>query len=112
MEHCSNADYLVKKTIKYMKCNYVKDLTLKSVSEELFMSTWYLSKILKKETGNTFTDLLNSIRIEETKNLLKERKYKIYEIANLVGFTDIPYFTKVFQKITKINPNEYKNKHS
>lgn len=112
MEYCSNADYLVKKAVEYMKCNYSKSLTLKSVSEELFISTWYLSKILKKETGNTFTDLLNSIRIEEAKNLLRERKYKIYEIANLVGFTDIPYFTKVFKKITKVSPNEYKNKFS
>lgn len=111
-ENTSNAVYLVKKAVDYMKANYSKDLTLKSVSEELFISTWYLSKLLKKETGNTFIDLLNSIRIEEAKNLLKDRQYKIYEIANLVGFSDIPYFTKLFKKITGINPMEYKNKYS
>jgi YesN/AraC family two-component response regulator len=112
VEHSSNADYLVKKAIEYMKANYSKELTLKTVSDELFISTWYLSKILKKETGNTFTDLLNGIRIEVAKNLLKERRFKIYEIANLVGFSDIPYFTKLFKKITSVNPNEYKNKYS
>jgi YesN/AraC family two-component response regulator len=108
----SNAQYLVKKAIEYMKDNFAKDLSLKAVSEELFISTWYLSKLLKKETGNTFTDLLNSIRIEEAKNLLKDRRYKIYEIANLVGFTDIPYFTKLFKKVTNVNPMEYKNRYS
>lgn len=111
-EPSSNTQYLAKKAIEYLKANYTKDLTLKSVSEELFISTWYLSKLLKKETGNTFTDLLNSIRIEEAKGLLKDRRYKVYEIANLVGFTDIPYFTKLFKKITNLSPMEYKNRHS
>lgn len=104
--------YLVNKALGYMKANYAKNLSLKSVSDELYVSTWHLSKLLRKETGSTFIDLLNEIRIEEAKKLLLEPQYKIYEIASLVGFTDIPYFTKLFKKVTGLKPMEYKNKQS
>lgn len=108
-ENPNNSQYIVSLAIKYMKTNYSKELTLKSVSDKLYISTWYLSKLIKKETGNTFVDILNEIRIQESKKLLKEPKYKIYEIAELVGFTDVPYFTKLFKKVTGITPMEYRN---
>lgn len=105
-----NSTYLVSMALNYMKANYSKDLSLKSVADELYISNWHLSKLLKKETGTTFIDLLNEIRIEEAKKLLHEPKFKIYEIAGLTGFSDIPYFTKLFKKITSLTPMEYKNK--
>lgn len=106
----NNSSYLVSKALTYMKSNYRKELSLKSVADELYISNWHLSKLLKKETGNTFIDILNEIRINEAKKLLLEPKYKIYEIAGLTGFTDIPYFTKLFKKITSLTPMEYKNR--
>jgi two-component system, response regulator YesN len=105
-----NSSYLVSKALVFMKANFAKELSLKSVADELYISNWHLSKLLKKETGNTFIDILNEIRIEEAKKLLLQPKYKIYEIAGLSGFSDIPYFTKLFKKHTSLTPMEYKNK--
>jgi len=102
--------YLISKAITYLKSNYSKDLNLKKVADELYISTWYLSKLLKKETGSTFIDILNTIRIEEAKRLLLDPRYKIYKIAEEVGFTDIPYFSRLFKKITGMTPIEYRNK--
>ena len=104
-----NPTYLVGKALSYMKANYYRDLNLKTVSDEVYVSTWYLSKLLKKETGDNFINILNHIRVENAKKLLQDPKYKIYEIAGAVGFTDIPYFTKTFKKITGLTPMEYKN---
>jgi two-component system, response regulator YesN len=104
-----NPTYLVSKALEYMKANYSRDLSLKTVADEVYVSTWYLSKLLKKETGDNFINILNEIRVEKAKKLLQDPKYKIYEIASEVGFTDVPYFTKTFKKVTGMTPMEYKN---
>lgn len=105
-----NSTYLVNKALSYMKANYAEDLSLKNIADELYISTWYISKLLRKETGRTFIDILNEIRIQEAKKLLHEPKYKIYEVANRVGFTDVPYFTKLFKRIIGLTPMEFRNK--
>jgi two-component system, response regulator YesN len=106
----NKASYLVKKAIAYMRLNYNNNISLQIVSEKLYISTWHLSKVLKKETGSTFIDLLNNIRIQEAKKLLVDPKYKIYEICELVGFSDVAYFVKLFKKIVAITPTEYRNR--
>jgi two-component system, response regulator YesN len=109
-EQGKKSKYLINKALNYMKANYANNLNLNIVSKELYISTWYLSKLLKKETGSTFIDLLNEIRIEEAKKLLTNPKYKIYEVAEMIGFEDVPYFTKLFKRITGLKPTDYKNK--
>lgn len=108
-ESAGSPTYLVGKALAYIKENYASDLNLKTVADEVYVSTWYLSKLLKKETGDNFINILNRIRVENAKKLLQDPKYKIYEIANAVGFTDVPYFTKTFKRVTGQTPMEYKN---
>jgi YesN/AraC family two-component response regulator len=108
-ESSKNSKYLVNRALIYLRENYSKNINLKTLSEELYISTWYLSKLLKKETGNNFIDILNNIRVEEAKKLLGDPKYKIYEIAEVVGFSDVTYFYRLFKKLTGMTPMEYKN---
>lgn len=109
IEDINKSSYLVKKAINYMKENYSNNIGLQTVADKLYISTWYLSKLLKKETGSTFIDVLNNIRINESKRLLEDPKYKIYEICNIVGFADTAYFVKLFKKICGITPTDYRN---
>lgn len=109
-ENQSSSAYLVSKALVYMRENYSANLDLRSVADQLYVSTWHLSKTFKKETGSTFVDILNEIRIEAAKKLLSDPKYKIYEIAGAVGFTDVPYFTKLFKKLTGLTPIEFKTR--
>ncbi len=104
-----NPTYIISKALEYMKANFYRDISLKAVADEVYVSTWYLSKLLKKETGDNFINILNEMRVERAKKLLTDPKYKIYEIAGEVGFTDVPYFTKTFKKVTGFTPMEYKN---
>ncbi len=108
-ESSKNSKYLVNRALIYLRENYSKNINLKTLSEELYISTWYLSKLLKKETGSNFIDILNNIRVEEAKKLLGDPKYKIYEIAEVVGFSDVTYFYRLFKKLTGMTPMEYKN---
>ena len=103
------SSYLVKRALIYMKESYKSNISLQVVSDKLYISTWHLSKILKKETGSTFVDLLNSIRIQEAKKLLCEPQYKIYEVCELIGFSDAAYFVKLFKKLSGVTPTEYRN---
>ena len=93
---------------KYIKDNYQKELTLKKLSEEFYISPVYLGQLFKKSIGMYFNDYLHFIRIEEAKKLLRRTDLKLYEIANKVGYGDPNYFISKFEKITNISPTEYK----
>ena len=56
----------------------------------------------------TINEYINLIKIQKAKNLIISGKYRMYEIAEMVGFEDQQYFTKVFKKIVGITPGEYK----
>lgn len=103
--------FLTGQAIKYIKDNYKNKLDLQTVADHLYISSWYLCKILKKEVGNSFIELLNEVRIQEAKNLLISSNYKVYEITEMVGYSDTPYFSKTFKKHVGITPNQYRNKN-
>lgn len=109
-EELDRPQYLVKQAIEYINKHYNQKLDLQTIADELFVSTWHLSKVIKKQTGTNFVDLLNSARVENAKRFLVESNMKIYEIAEYVGYTDTAYFSKIFKKITQVTPNEYRNK--
>ena len=102
--------FLVRQAIEYINTNYNTKLDLQTVADALYVSTWHLCKVLKKQTGTNFVDLLNNARIENAKRLLLESNMKIYEIAEYVGYTDTAYFSKMFKKLTQTTPNEFRNK--
>lgn len=109
LEEKSEMNYLTVQAISFMKENFRKKLDLQTVADALYISPWYLCKILKKEVGNSFVQLLNELRIQEAKRLLMQSNNKIYEICEMIGFIDVPYFTKIFKKHTNMTPNKFRN---
>lgn len=103
----------ISKDVAYLKneieTNYaVFDLT--ACAERLCKSRDYLSKLFKKETGVHIKDYLKEIRIIRAKELLRSiNPYKIYEICEIVGFTDTVYFSKQFRSIVGMTPKEYQS---
>lgn len=83
--------------------------TLVSLSEEIGISPNYLSSVFKMETGLRFKKYLNSYRIDQAKELLTDSRYKIYEVASLVGIEDSRYFSQIFRTYTGLKPSEYRN---
>ncbi len=82
-------------------------ITLPYVAKMVFMSPTYFSIIFKRYTGESFVKYLTESRIKKAKELLC-MDYKIYEVADMVGYDDYRYFSKIFMRHTGINPNEYK----
>lgn len=103
-------NFIVKNALSYIEENYREKLKLSEVADHAYVSQWHLSKLLNRQTGQSFSDILNSIRIEKAKELLKEPSLRIGNIAEEVGFQDIAHFSRVFKKITGISANAYRNK--
>jgi two-component system response regulator YesN len=95
-------------TIQFIHEHYAEDLTVDKVAENLGFSGVYLSQLFKKETQQTFLEYLTDYRIGIAKNLLMNSDYKIYEIAEIVGYKTSQYFSQVFRKITGVYPIDYR----
>ncbi|WP_342479850.1 response regulator transcription factor [Paenibacillus sp. FSL L8-0340] len=90
----------------YIHEHYAEELTLAELSDKVFISRNHLSIIFKNITGETFNNYLTRVRIEKARELLMERNMLVYEVAERVGYKNIPYFSTLFKKITGMNPTE------
>lgn len=101
--------FIVKNALAYIGEHYREKLTLTDVADQIYVSQWHLSKLLNKHTEHTFSELLNGVRIEAAKELLKDPALRIGDIADEVGFMDMAHFSRVFKKQIGISANEYRN---
>lgn len=101
--------FIVKNALAYIEENYREKLKLSDVADQIYVGQWHLSKLLNKHTGQNFSEILNTIRIEKAKELLKDPSLRIGDIAEEVGFLDVAHFSRVFKKQAGISANEYRN---
>ena len=103
------SSFIVNNALKFIRDNYTEKLKLVDVADHIYVSQWHLSKLLNKHTGKNFSEILNGIRIEKAKELLKDPAYRIVDIAEAVGFLDLAHFSRVFKKTCGISANDYRN---
>ena len=101
-------DY-VKKAVEIIQERYIQGITIEETAEILKISTGYLSRLFRQETGYTFMDYLMYTRVTEAAKLLTKADSKIYEVADMVGYTDARYFSQVFKRVTGLTPREFKD---
>ncbi len=101
----------IQRALRYVHTHYSEKITLKSISEMVYLSPDYFGKIFKKEIGVGFNKYLNDLRIERCRLLLRDPSVKFAKISLIVGFEDQSYFTKVFKKQTGMTPLQYRKKH-
>lgn len=100
---------VLRNAIDYIHEHYSEQLTLNDVASHVYVSTSYLSRMFKKELGKNFVDYLNGLRIEKAKELLRDPRYKTYEVAEVVGIPDAHYFSRLFKKYEGLSPTEYRD---
>ena len=104
-----SGSFLVRQATAYIEGHYAEKLTLQDVADACFVSQWHLSKLLNKHTDGNFYDVLNAVRIDAAKRLLRDPSLKIGKIGEMVGYADTAHFARVFKKITGMSANEYRN---
>ncbi len=108
-----NETVLSAKIMSYIKSNINSNLNLKTLCDTFYISPKTLYSVVKKATGMTVNNYINSIRIENAQNMLIITNKPISEVAISVGFYDYNYFIKVFKKQTGgITPLQYRKKNT
>ena len=102
----TNQDSYISRARNYILNHYTKDINLEKTAAALTISPSYLSRLFKKETGFSFVDTLNSIRVDAAKACILEGM-NLKGTAAFCGFMYYNYFTKVFKDHTGITPTEY-----
>ncbi|WP_332634213.1 response regulator [Halalkalibacter flavus] len=101
----------IQKSLSYINKYYSTDLSLAMLANFLEINKSYLSSLFKQELGINFTSYLTKVRIEKAKELLTQTDFKMYEIADQIGFDNPYYFSKVFRDLTGVNCKEYRKSH-
>lgn len=97
----------VQLAIQYVNDRYADNVSLDMAAEQAGISSTYLGRLFKQETGEYFTDYLNRVRIEAAKRLIRSGNVKVKHIFERVGFTSYNYFFKVFKDFTGMTPHTY-----
>lgn len=94
----------------YLQGNYQNDITRDSVAHLFAVSPNHLSRVFHRHGHMTFIDYLTHVRIARSKFLLCNYNLKLEDIAVRCGFRDAPYFCRVFKRLTKTTPVEYRDR--
>lgn len=105
-----NKKYVVEQIVNYFEDHYNEKISLDRIAENMYLSTFYISKIFKSETGEAPIRHLINIRLEKAKEVLEQNpSLSIKEVAALVGYEDAYHFSKQFKKHYGISPSQVKN---
>lgn len=99
---------LVQKAQQMIRKYYDQGITLDEIANKLFVSEEYLSAQFKKETGTTFSETIRKYRIEKVKELLLDTHLKLNQIAELAGYSDPKYMSRVFKEEVGMLPSEFR----
>ena len=92
----------------YVEQNFDRQLKLEDVASYFHLNKCYFCSVLKKELGKTFSQIVNEVRVEKSKELLREGNLSTLSIALSVGFNNQNYFNMTFKKLTGMTPLQYR----
>lgn len=98
----------IKIGVDYITENFTKDIKIENVAEMCGISHTYFKKIFKSVFGVSPKNYIINLKIQYACDLIKSKKYKISEIAEMVGYKNVYYFSKSFKNVMGISPGKYK----
>ena len=101
-------NFVARAALQYIKQHYTEHISLSDVADSVYVSQWHLSKLINSDLGQSFFDIINGLRIDHAKQLLRDPSLKIQEIAFAIGYGDVGHFSKNFKKIAGVSPMEYR----
>ena len=98
----------IKEVILYILFNPESDLKQKTIANNLYINSSYLSTVFSAHTDIRFVDYLTMVKMKRAGWLLRKTELKITEIALRLDYRDMGYFSRLFKKLYKLTPSEYR----
>lgn len=97
--------------LDYVNCHYGdSSMGLESVADEFGVSSNYLSRFFKQETGCSFIQYVTMIRMDRARELLVNSNKQIKEIVAEIGYIDVANFVRKFKGYEGVTPGQYREK--
>lgn len=101
------------KAVSYIHKHYGDDsLSIQEISEHVGLSATHLNRVFKHDMGITIWDYLTKHRIDKACEILAGTNAKIYQVAEMTGYSSAQYFSQVFYKYTSVKPLDYRRKYA
>ena len=99
-------DYRIRKAVRYIAAHYTEKLTVEKMAAMTGLEPHYFNALFKRQTGLSMHQYLIKIRIKNAYNMLVTGEYKVAEIAEICGYSDIYHFHKQFKMVMDISPSQ------
>jgi len=101
-------DAYIRKTVRFLRQNYDRDIQVKDAAAEVNLHPGYLQRIFKERMGCTLMAYLTDLRIEKAKMLLFRTDLPVIDIPDYIGINSREYFSALFKKHVGLSPAEYR----
>lgn len=99
---------VIDKVKRYISLHIGEELSREDIASYVYLNPDYLTRLFKKETGQTMIEYIQSERIESTKKLMETTNLSVSKIAEKMGYSNFSHFARMFRKHTGLSPLEYK----
>ncbi|MFD0671466.1 response regulator [Cohnella sp. GCM10027633] len=89
----------------------LKDVTREEIAANVYLNATYLSRLFKKETGQSLVHYIIDAKIRRAKVMLTESRSSVLEIGDSLGYENFSHFSKTFKKIAGLSPLEYRKRY-
>jgi AraC family transcriptional regulator, L-rhamnose operon regulatory protein RhaS len=100
-------NYMTLSVLRYIEENY-REASLAKLAEDLNQSVYSLSKLIKRNTGHTYKELLQMKRFNKAVELLTNTKLTVADIIAVVGYDNTSYFHRIFKEKYQMTPKQYR----
>jgi AraC-like DNA-binding protein len=97
---------IVSTLMTFLNENYMRPISLDTISKSIYLSPAYISKVFKEEMGETPINYLIKIRLAKARELLLDGRLSIKAVSRMVGYQDVYYFSKLYKKYHHVSPSK------
>lgn len=103
---------IARQALAYIEENCTNyELSLEHVAERFGITSTYMCRLIKQQTGTSYKEYLVDLRIQKAKEMLKDREISVAEVCQRTGYNNVSHFIRVFQKNTGMTPARYRDEH-